>query len=76
MLSTNQVWNPSTIHRLIKGRARSAVAAAQRPVVSSRQDILMELFDPFDMSGRDHVDEAGEPGSPLYSYNDPGVAIR
>ena len=67
MLSTNQVWNPSTTNRLIKGRARSAVAAARRPVVSSCQDILTELFDPFDMLGRDPVDEAGEPGSPLYA---------
>jgi len=76
MLSTNQEWNPSTTIRLIKGLIRSAVAAAQRPVVSSCQDILTELLDPFDMLTCDPVDEAGEPGSSLYACGDPAAAIR
>ena len=76
MLSTNQLWSPSTTNRLITGQAWSAVAAAHRPVASSRQDILTELLDPVDLLTCDPVDEAGEPVSPLYAWDDPAAAIR
>jgi hypothetical protein len=57
MLSTNQLWSPSTTNRLITSLGWSAVAAAHRPVASSRQDILTELLDPFDLLTCDPVDE-------------------
>ena len=76
MLSTNQSLKRIADKSAHKRPGRSAAAAAQRPVVSSRQDILTELFDPFDMLGRDPVDEAGEPGIPLYVCGDPDAAMR
>jgi hypothetical protein len=45
-------------------------AAAQRPVVRRRQDILTELLDPFDMLSRDRVDEADAQGIPFYACGD------
>jgi hypothetical protein len=51
-----------------------ASVVPQRPVVSRRQDILTELLGPFDMSGRDPVDEAGEPGIPSYACGAPDTA--
>jgi hypothetical protein len=47
MLSANQVLKRIADKSAHKRPGRSAAAAAQRPVVSCRQDILGELLDPF-----------------------------
>jgi hypothetical protein len=76
VLLTNQALKRIANKSAHKRPGRSAAAAAQRPVVSCRQDILTELLDPFDMLSRDPVDEAGEPGIPLYVCGDPDASIR
>ena len=47
MLLTNQSLKRIADKSTHKRPGRSAAAAAQRPVVSCRQDILTELLDPF-----------------------------
>lgn len=74
MLSTNQVLKRIADNWSIHGPGTVSCGGLSEPSRCCRQDALTELLDPFDMLGRDPIDEAGEPGIPLHADCDPDTA--